>query len=59
MSPQYDPEECSEKWKRVANVTSYSVGTIFHYAEQVSPGWRAVYEAKLLAKTSSLLRSRG
>jgi hypothetical protein len=56
---QYNKRECAAKWKAVADVTDYSIGTIFYFAEQANPGWRAVYEAKLLAKTSSFLRSRG
>ena len=57
QSPQYNETECAAKWSGVAKVTGYSAATIFFYAEQASPGWRAIHEAKLLAKAFSFLRS--
>jgi hypothetical protein len=58
QSPQYDEAECAAKWRGVANVKSYSAATILHFANQASPGWRAIHEAKLLAEAFSFFRFR-
>jgi hypothetical protein len=57
-SPQYVEHECSAKWVQCASLAEYySVGTIFYFAHQANPGWRAVREARLLARTMKLLRT--
>ena len=45
--PHYDAARCRRKWRKVkaANITAYTAGTIFHYADQADPDWRARYEA--------------
>lgn len=58
QSPQYDENECAAKWRDVAKVTGYSAATVFHFANQASPGWHAVFEAKRLNNAFSFLRVR-
>ena len=39
-SKKYDAQACEEKWFALADVTGYSGGTIFHYANASNPAWR-------------------
>jgi hypothetical protein len=39
-SPKYVARDCDQKWRDVAGVTGYTAATIFHFADQASPGWR-------------------
>lgn len=45
-SPTYSTARCAAKWRECAKINSFTVGTIFHYAEMASPRWRCVYEAR-------------
>ncbi len=35
------------QWDAVATMTDITIGTVFHYANQADPGWRARYEAEM------------
>jgi hypothetical protein len=39
-STKYVKDECEAKWASAAGNSGYTAGTIFHYADQASPGWR-------------------
>jgi hypothetical protein len=41
QSKKFDASECKEKWDHCKTITSYNAGTIFHYANEAMPGWRA------------------
>jgi hypothetical protein len=42
-SKKYDTGECEEKWTNCKTNSKYTVGTIFHYANEALPDWRAAY----------------
>jgi hypothetical protein len=42
-SDKYDVDECEQKWDHCKTVTGYTVGTIFHYANEVLPSWRTAF----------------
>ena len=39
-SRKYLADACDEKWTALADVSGFTAGTIFHYADQGAPGWR-------------------
>lgn len=49
-SPNYNEQQCIAKWRECAKINTYTIGTIFHYAELASPRWRCVYEARRWAQ---------
>ena len=53
----YNADECREKWNECRKICTYTIGTIFHYANEAQPGWRAVYEAKRIAALFSWRRA--
>ena len=44
-SEKYEARQCAKQWeacaKKVAKNSEYRAGTIFHHADQATPGWRA------------------
>jgi hypothetical protein len=40
-SEKYEVGECEQKWDHCKTITRYNVGTIFFYADEALPGWRA------------------
>lgn len=42
-STKYDAEICRAKWEECARINKYSPGTIFHHANEASPGWRDTF----------------
>jgi hypothetical protein len=39
-SKKYDEKLCEAEWVKVAPYNKYTSGTIFHYADELAPGWR-------------------
>lgn len=39
-STKYDTRQCDKKWREVQKLTDFSVGTIYHYANEADPTWR-------------------
>lgn len=50
MSPTYNAARCAAKWRECAKINTFTIGTIFHYANLASPGWRRVYDAQCAAQ---------
>jgi hypothetical protein len=46
VSPTYNAARCAAKWRECAKINTFTIGTIFYYAELASPGWRRVHEAQ-------------
>ena len=42
-SDKYAARECEKKWDHCKTITSYNVGTIFHYANEALPSWRTAF----------------
>ena len=57
-SKKYRAHQCAAKWAECAKPTKYTGATILFYANEASPGWRSVFEAKQLAKLYSFFRAR-
>jgi hypothetical protein len=55
-SPQYDVEDCKAKWKGLRSMTQFSAGTILHYADLASPGWRDRYAEDQLKRSHEAMR---
>jgi hypothetical protein len=53
----YNADECREKWRECAKIHTYTVGTIFHHANEAQPGWCKIYEAKRMAALFSWRRA--
>jgi AAA domain/Primase C terminal 2 (PriCT-2)/Bifunctional DNA primase/polymerase, N-terminal len=53
-SEKYNKRKCANQWKacekKVAKGSRYGAGTIFHYASQADPNWRAKYEDEKLQR---------
>jgi Bifunctional DNA primase/polymerase, N-terminal/Primase C terminal 2 (PriCT-2) len=50
MSPTYNAAHCVAKWRECAKINTFKIGTILHYANLASPGWRSVFDAQRWAK---------
>jgi len=57
-SKKYRAHQCARKWAECAKFTRFTGSTILYYADQASPGWRAVFEAKQWAELYSFFRKR-
>jgi bifunctional DNA primase/polymerase-like protein/AAA domain-containing protein/primase-like protein len=42
-SKKYSARDVKRKWKDASKITNISAGTIFHMADEYSPGWREAY----------------
>ncbi|HWN85880.1 MAG TPA: PriCT-2 domain-containing protein, partial [Vicinamibacterales bacterium] len=47
------------QWDAVATMTDITIGTVFHYANQADPTWRARYEAENTQRMMERLREVG
>jgi hypothetical protein len=47
-SKKYAADECEQKWAHCKTINSYTVGTIFHYANEAMSGWRAEFNKRRL-----------
>jgi hypothetical protein len=52
-SSKYEPRECARKWRECAKIRSIGPGTIFRYADQHDPGWRALYRRLLRGEVAA------
>lgn len=42
-SNKFDAMQCEQKWEHCRTNNGYNVGTVFHYANDASPGWRSTF----------------
>jgi hypothetical protein len=54
VSPTYSAARCAAKWRECAKINTFRIGTIFHYANLASPGWRSAYTAKRMVEAYGL-----
>ena len=47
QSKKYNANECEQKWAHCKTINTYTVGTIFHHANEALPGWRAAFNKPL------------
>ena len=48
------PRAVAAKWRECAKIHTFRIGTIFHYANLASPGWRAAHIVKRMVEAYSL-----
>jgi Bifunctional DNA primase/polymerase, N-terminal/Primase C terminal 2 (PriCT-2) len=54
VSPTYNAAHVAAKWRECAKIHTFRIGTIFHYANLASPGWRAAHIVKRMVEAYSL-----
>ena len=52
-SKKYSRRECIKKWEELAEVSGYSIGTIYHHADEADPGWRERYDEAVMEKLNA------
>jgi bifunctional DNA primase/polymerase-like protein/primase-like protein len=53
----YDADECREKWRECRKIGTYTIGTIFHHANEAQPGWREAYEIESWRKLAPQMKA--
>lgn len=53
-SHKYNEEAVARKWRECQKFTQYTGATILYYADQVSPHWRGIYQARTFAALYSM-----
>jgi hypothetical protein len=56
-SAKYDEKGCARQWENCKSYPAFTAGTIFHYADLVSPSWRKQTDASGQARSKRLLLS--
>jgi hypothetical protein len=57
-SSYYDAAGCARKWRECRKFTRITGATILFYANKAAPGWRPVYQAKLMRELFSFRTSK-